>query len=108
MFLLDLAFAAELIALGFGVAMIIWASRTDGVGVAAGKFFGYVIAIAAILVTLCTLYYGTSYWLQGSFTKPMMTQQQMMQKNPMMMQRMQQMQQNKKAMPAKPHQPQGQ
>lgn len=118
MFLLDLAFAIELIALGVGVGFLIWAYRNDGAGVGAAKVFGYIITIAAAFVLLCTSYYGAVYWVKGYFKSPMtpmlMMKQQMMQNNPMMMQRMKRMhqqkmmQQNQKSMSASPHQHRGQ
>ncbi len=49
MFLLDLAFAAELIALAFGVGFLVWACRNNGSGVGLAKFFGYLIR--AIVLT---------------------------------------------------------
>lgn len=70
MFLLDLAFAAELIALGVGVAYIIWSLRNNGAGVKMARVFGYIIAIAAMVGMLCTSYYGISYWWKGYFKSP--------------------------------------
>lgn len=70
MFLLDLAFAVELIVLGFGICLLVWAYRNEGAGIVATKVFGYIITIFAILVLLCTSYYGISYWSQGYFTSP--------------------------------------
>lgn len=97
MFLLDLAFAMELIALGVGIALIVWSIRNDGAGVAVSKFFGYIISIASVFALLCTSYYGTSYWLQGYFTSPvapmMMMKKEMMKDHPMMMQSMDKMHQ---------------
>lgn len=102
MFLLDLAFAAELIALGVGVGFLVWAYRNEGAGIALAKVFGYIITIAATLGLLCTIYYGTTYWSQGYFKTPMasmVTKQHMMQPHPMM--------QQKQSIPSKPHQHQG-
>lgn len=70
MFLLDLAFAAELIALGIGVALLVFAYRHEGAGVSLARAFGYIITIAAILSALCTTYYGICYWKQGYFKSP--------------------------------------
>ena len=71
MFLLDLALVVELIAIGFGVCITIWAYRHEGAGVTAAAAFGYMIAIAATLILFCTTYYGTRYWLDGQFTSPL-------------------------------------
>jgi hypothetical protein len=78
MFLLDLAFAVELIALGFGISILLWAYRNEGIGIAAAKLFGYIITIAAASVILCTSYYGVSYWVKGYFISPMAPAMQMM------------------------------
>lgn len=114
MFLLDLAFAIELIALGVGVAFLVWAYRSEGAGIALARVFGYIITISAVFVLLCTTYYGTSYWAQGYFKSPMapmlMMKQKMMRDNPEMMQRVKQMhqqpmmQQKSNSMETKPHQ----
>ena len=102
MFLLDLAFAMELIALGLGISMLIWAYRNEGAGVALGKVFGYVISILAVLALLCTSYYGTQYWKEGYFKSPiapmLMMKQQMMQHKGMMRQQ-RRMQQRRRPMP---------
>lgn len=98
MFLLDLAFAVELIAIGVGIGFLIWAYRNEGAAVALAKVFGYVIAILAFCALLCTSYYGLSYWAKGYFKLSMapmlMMNQQMMQQKPMLMQPMKKMPQN--------------
>lgn len=71
MFLLDLAFANELLALGLGIAFLVWGYRSQGAGVGLAKTGGYVITILAILGLLCTSYYGTQYWFAGYFKSPM-------------------------------------
>lgn len=71
MFLLDFAFATVLIALGIGIAFLIWAYRNDGVGITLGKVFGYIITIAAVISLLCTSYYGITYWVEGYFKSPL-------------------------------------
>ncbi len=92
MFLLDLAFANELIAMAVGVALLVWAFRNDGAGVKLARVFGYIITIAAVLGALCTSYFGSMYMFKGYFNKPMMMNMQMMNKQmmqqhkPMMMQ----------------------
>lgn len=70
MFLLDLAFAAELIALAFGVGFLVWACRNNGSGVGLAKFFGYLITLLAIFALLCTSYFGINYWVKGYFKTP--------------------------------------
>lgn len=72
MFLLDIAFAVELIALGFGISMLVWAARNEGSCISVAKAFGYIIAVGAIFGMLCTSYYGFSYWSKGYFTNPSM------------------------------------
>ena len=69
-FLADLAFAAELIALTMSVGLLIWAYRHDGNCIGFAKFFGYVIVILSIIAILCTSYYFMIYWFQGYFTLP--------------------------------------
>ena len=114
MFLLDLAFATGLIALGVGVVFLVWAYRNDGAGIALARVFGYIITIAAMFVLLCTTYYGPIYWAQGYFKSPMapmlMMKQKMMRDNSEMMQRMKQMyqqpmmQKKGNSMETEPHQ----
>lgn len=104
MFLLDAAFAIELLALTFGMGLFIWALRNKGEGVGLGKFMGFIVVILSVIALLCTTYYGLLYWAQGKFDDPMNnssmpmampmnqgTMQQMMQQMmPLMMQRMMQ------------------
>lgn len=106
MFLLDIAFVLGLIALGVGIAFIVWSARNEGAGVAVAKVFGYIITIAAAFALLCTSYYGTLYWAKGYFASPtapmqMMKQKMMGQQHRGMMQRM------KPMSPPRPHQHQG-
>lgn len=81
MFLLDLAFTIELIALGFGICILVWAYRNEGVGIVAAKLFGYLITIAALSVLLCTSYYGVSYWSKGYFSSPSAPMMKVLQQN---------------------------
>ena len=67
MFLLDLAFSVELLALGLGVVMLVWANRNEGVGVLTAKIFGYIIIISAVSTMICTTYFGLIYWYKGTF-----------------------------------------
>lgn len=70
MFLLDLAFAAEILALGVGLAFLVWACQNQGAGKRLAKFSGCLITILALTGMLCTSYYGLSYWFKGYFTEP--------------------------------------
>jgi len=94
-FLFDLAFAVELLALGLGFAFLIYSYRNKGVGVALGKVAGYTITILAALSLLCTTYYGFKYLEAGYFKTPgshkyMSRQYHRMQKHKPMMERMMQ------------------
>lgn len=71
MFLLDLAYGVEVLALGMGFAFLVWATQSQGEGQALAKTSGYIIAVLALLGILCTTYYGLSYWFRGHFTEPM-------------------------------------
>jgi len=70
MFLLDLAFAMELVALGVGIGFIVWSSQNTGTGIFIAKTGGYFIAAAACLSLICTSYYGLNYWAKGYFKTP--------------------------------------
>ena len=70
MFLLDLAFAVELMALALGVTFLIWASRNEGNGIGLARFTGFLITLLAIFGLLCTSYYGINYWVKGYFKSP--------------------------------------
>tara|TARA_R110002095_G_scaffold187639_1_gene164852 strand:- start:481 stop:702 length:222 start_codon:yes stop_codon:yes gene_type:complete len=67
-FLADVAFSIELLALAAGVALFVWSLRNKGAGQFFAKFFGMVVIISAILGIICTSYYSFSYWVQGSFS----------------------------------------
>ena len=97
MFLLDAAFAIELIALAFGTGLLIWSMRNQGEGVVLGRFIGYLVFILSVFVLLCTSFYGFIYWAQGKFDSPMntsmpmsmpMNQEMMQQMMPLMMEKM--------------------
>lgn len=66
-FLLTLAFSAALIALGVGVAFIVWGYRNEGVAVTLACVFGYIITILAGVVLLSLSYFGVSYASQDYF-----------------------------------------
>lgn len=84
MFLLDLAFAVEILALGLGGYFLVWAQSslgsgtTGGAGAGLAKKMGYIIITLAILVMLCTTFYGTMYWYKGYFSSPMAAHQMQM------------------------------
>ena len=67
-FLADIAFAIELLALATGVVLFVWALRNKGTGQLFAKFFGMSVIISAILGIICTSYYTFSYWAQGAFS----------------------------------------
>lgn len=69
-FLLHLAFAAEIIALGTGLAFLVWTRHNKGGGQPLAVFSGYLITTLALIGMLCTTYYGLSYWFKGYFTEP--------------------------------------
>ena len=90
MFQADLAFTVELLAIGLGVAFIIWSLRSEGAGVVTAKITGYFILILAVATLLCTSYYTLRYWEEGYFKGPHAMHRQMMKKHRMMKQRIQQ------------------
>lgn len=65
MFLLDAAFAIELIALTVGAGLLIWSLRNQGSGRTLGKVIGFLVLVLSIFVLLCTSYYGLKYWAEG-------------------------------------------
>lgn len=71
MFLFDLAFAVEVLALGFGGYFLVWAASHEGAGVALANRMGKIVIVLATLGMLCTLSYGTMYWFKGYFSGPM-------------------------------------
>lgn len=70
-FLFDLTFSIELIALGVGVAFLIWGYRNEGYTAGLGKVTGYIITILAALCLIWTAIYGLGYWNKGHFISPM-------------------------------------
>lgn len=70
MFLFDIAFATELVALGVGIVILIWSYRADKGGARGlGKVFGYFITIVAALTLISTFFHGYKYWNSGYFQK---------------------------------------
>lgn len=70
MFIIDIAFSLELIALIFGAALLIYAVKHTELGMALPKFIAYLVMILAILSMLCTGYYTVKYLIGGYFEQP--------------------------------------
>lgn len=70
MFIIDIAFSLELIALIFGAALLIYAMKHTDLGTALPKFIAYLVMILAVLSMLCTGYYTVKYWIGGYFEQP--------------------------------------
>lgn len=66
----DTAFALELIALGFGVFLVVWFRIHTEQAHKMCRFFAYLIIALAILALLCTSYYSIKYWVLGYFGHP--------------------------------------
>lgn len=66
----------ELIALAFGVAILIWSKVYENIGTSLAKIIGYVIIIVAVINVICTGYYAIKYWQEGYFDKPYPTMMQ--------------------------------
>jgi len=69
-FLVDIAFAIELIALVLGGALLYFI-KAHKIQFTFGKVIAYFVIIVALLSMLCSFYYGTKYWVQGYYEKPM-------------------------------------
>lgn len=67
MFLGDLAFAVELIAIALGFMLFYFAKKE---GAKLLKVSGYILVIGGILTASCTGYFLTKYYLDGHFDKP--------------------------------------
>ena len=67
MFLLDLAFAVELIVVSIGAIFLIWAYRNEGKCIFFAKSIGFILIFFALAAILCTSYYGFKYWAEGYF-----------------------------------------
>lgn len=83
-FLFDLTLSVELIALGVGVAFLIWGYRNEGCTACLGKVTGYIITILAALALIFTSLYGMGYFMKGHFVSPV--PKAMMMKKSMMIQ----------------------
>lgn len=70
-FLVDIAFVLELIALAFGALIIISVKKNNKIHLGLVRFIGYAVMILAVLSMLCTTFYGTKYWFEGYFKKPL-------------------------------------
>ncbi len=71
-FWIDAAFALELIALALGGAMLYFL-KAHKIQFSFCKFIGYFVIVLAFLSMACTSYYGTKYWFQGYYEKPLPT-----------------------------------
>ena len=71
-FLVDAAFAIELVALALGGALLYFL-KAHKVQLGFCKFIAYFVVILAFFAMACTTYYGTKYWFQGYFEKPLPT-----------------------------------
>lgn len=69
-FLVDIAFAMEIIALAFGAAIIVFVKKNNKLNLGLSKFVGYAVMILAVLSMACTTFYGTKYWFEGYYKKP--------------------------------------
>ena len=87
MVMFHISYALELLALGLGIGLLIWAMREKGNGVTLGKIFGYIISIFSILLILCTLWSNVVIWRMH---QQMMRTMQMQQIHPMMIQQIMQ------------------
>ncbi len=67
MCMLNLSIAVELIALGVGIAFLVWAYQSSGAGTKLAKVFGYIIAILAVVLMVFTGYCGTMHWMKRGF-----------------------------------------
>lgn len=72
MFQFHIAFSLGLIALSSGTALVAWSTQRGNSGLA--KIIGILIILFSITSTLCTVYYGITYWQQGYFQSPMSMQ----------------------------------
>ncbi len=70
MFQADTAFAAELIALVLGTALLVWSAKNEACCKAFAKIVAYFTIVAAVLTMLCTGYYTVRYWEDGYFRNP--------------------------------------
>ncbi|NGX63100.1 MAG: hypothetical protein KR126chlam6_00507 [Candidatus Anoxychlamydiales bacterium] len=69
-FLVDIAFAIELIALVLG-GTLLYFLKAHKVQFAFGKVIAYFVIVVALITMLCSSYYGTKYWVQGYYETPM-------------------------------------
>jgi len=67
MFIVDMAFAIELMAIATGVGLTVWSLRHEGAGIQLAKVSGYAISVLALFALLCTTYYGIMYWNKGYY-----------------------------------------
>jgi len=69
-FLADMAFATEIIALVAGTALLAYSCK-EGIGCKGFvKAIAYITIVLSILTLLCTSYYSLRYWEDGYFKHP--------------------------------------
>ncbi|NGX34410.1 MAG: hypothetical protein K1060chlam1_00763 [Candidatus Anoxychlamydiales bacterium] len=68
-FWVESAFALSLIALALGGSFLFFI-KTHKSQFSFGKFIAYFVIILAFFSMACTTYYGTKYWFQGYYEKP--------------------------------------
>ncbi|AOU04111.1 TPA: hypothetical protein ACGG3U_001263 [Legionella pneumophila] len=69
-FLFHVAQMLSLIAIAFGIILVVWASHNEGRGIPLAKVFGWLIVLFAILGMICSAYYATVYWHKGYIQTP--------------------------------------
>lgn len=69
MFTLMTAYAVELLALGMGVAFIVWAKRNEGPGRCLASWTGYLIALLSILTIMGTFGLASMHMKGGMMMK---------------------------------------
>lgn len=79
MFQADLAFAVELIAIALGFYFLHLSKKENSKEIKVGA---YILIVGGILTALCTGYYSTKYWINGSYSHSSMSR--MHQSNDMM------------------------
>ena len=87
MVMFHISYALELLALGLGIGLLIWAMREKGNGVTLGKVFGYIISIFSVILILCTFWSNVIIWrmhqqMMRMQMHPMMIQQILQQRMP--------------------------
>jgi hypothetical protein len=71
MFMYHCAEALSLIAIAFGVILVVWALRNEGKGVCLARAAGWVIIVLAVLGLLCSSYCVMKFWNHAYSPAPM-------------------------------------